>query len=46
MEENIRKFMYIYIDMGFLGGLAVKKLPAMWDTWVHPWVGKIPWRRT
>jgi len=17
----------------------------MWETWVHPWVGKIPWRR-
>ena len=23
----------------------VKTLPAMLDTWVHPWVGKIPWRR-
>ena len=23
----------------------VKNLPAMWETWVHPWVGKIPWRR-
>ena len=23
----------------------VKKLPAMQETWVGPWVGKIPWRR-
>ena len=23
----------------------VKNLPAMWETWVQSWVGKIPWRR-
>ena len=23
----------------------VKNLPATWETWVDPWVGKIPWRR-
>ena len=23
----------------------VKNLPAMQETWVDPWVGKIPWRR-
>ena len=23
----------------------VKNPPAMWETWVQPWVGKIPWRR-
>ena len=23
----------------------VKNPPAMWETWVDPWVGKIPWRR-
>ena len=23
----------------------VKRLSAMQETWVHPWVGKIPWRR-
>ena len=22
----------------------VKNPPAMWETWVDPWVGKIPWR--
>ena len=22
----------------------VKNLPAMWETRIHPWVGKIPWR--
>ena len=24
---------------------TVKNLLAMQETWVHPWVGKIPWRR-
>ena len=24
---------------------TVRNLPAMWETWVHPWVGKIPWGR-
>ena len=23
----------------------VKNPPAMWETWVNPCVGKIPWRR-
>ena len=23
----------------------VKNLPAMRETWVDPWVGKIPWRK-
>ena len=23
----------------------VKNPPAMWETWLNPWVGKIPWRR-
>ena len=23
----------------------VKRPPAMWETWVRSWVGKIPWRR-
>jgi len=23
----------------------VKNPPAMWKTWVDPWVEKIPWRR-
>ena len=23
----------------------LKHLPAMWETWVQPWVRKIPWRR-
>ena len=25
--------------------LKVKNLPAMWETWVRSWLGKIPWRR-
>ena len=24
---------------------TVKNLPAMQETWVNPWVGKVPWRR-
>ena len=24
---------------------TVKNLPAVWGTWIHPWVGKIPWRK-
>ena len=24
---------------------TVKPLHAMWQTWIIPWVGKIPWRR-
>ena len=24
---------------------VVKNLPAMWEIWEDPWVGKIPWRR-
>ena len=23
----------------------VKNLPAMWETWFDPWIGKMPWRR-
>ena len=23
----------------------LKNPPVMWETWVDPWVGKIPWRR-
>ena len=23
----------------------IKNLPAMRETWFHPWVGKVPWRR-
>ena len=24
---------------------TVKNMPAVRETWIHPWVGKIPWRR-
>jgi len=24
---------------------VVKNLPAVQETWVHPWVWKIPWRK-
>ena len=28
----------------FLVAQTVMNTPAMWETWVNPWVGKIPWR--
>ena len=28
-----------------LAAQLVKNLPAMWETLVDPWVGKIPWRK-
>ena len=30
---------------GFPEGSAVKNLPAVQETWVQSWVGKIPWKR-
>ena len=30
---------------GHLMAQLVKNLPAVWETWVQSWVGKIPWRR-
>ena len=30
---------------GLLGGSDDKESAAMQNTQVHPWVGKIPWRR-
>jgi len=29
----------------FLVAQMVKNLPTMWETQVHPWFRKIPWRR-
>ena len=45
--------MYIYTHISLCSTPAkasllaqlVKNLPAMWETWVDPWVGKIPWKR-
>ena len=31
--------------MSFPGGSDVKNLPAIQETTLDPWVGKIPWRR-
>ena len=30
---------------GHLMAQLVKNLPAVWETWVQSWVGKIPWRQ-
>ena len=35
---------YQYIRASLVAQM-VKNLPAMQETWVHPWIGKIPWRR-
>ena len=35
---------WIY-SLGFPDGLDVKHPPAMQETGIYPWVGKIPWRR-
>ena len=37
-----------YLDVGGRASLAaqmVKNLPEVQETRVHPWVGKIPWKR-
>ena len=37
------RYEWIYtIDRASLVAQMVKNLPAMWETWVNPWVGKIP----
>ena len=33
------------VDLVSLVVQMVKNLPAIWETWVQSWVGKIPWRR-
>ena len=35
---------YQYIRASLVAQI-IKNLPAMQETWVHPWIGKIPWRR-
>ena len=44
----IHTYMCIYTSTVHGASLAtqmVKNPPAMQDTWDHPWIGKIPWRR-
>ena len=40
-------FYYFNFIFGFAPLVAqlVKNPPAVWETWVDSWVGKIPWRR-
>ena len=38
-------FMYLMSPLTSLVAQTVKHLSAMRETWVHPWVGKIRWRR-
>ena len=40
--EEIRE---IGLLLGFPGGLMIKNPPAMQETWLWSWVGKIPWKR-
>ena len=45
MREVWRKRILFYIVGASLVAQKVKNLPAMQETWVSPWIGKIPWRR-
>ena len=44
-KKEKKKATPLFENWGFPGGLAGKELAAIWETWVNPWVGKIPWRR-
>ena len=35
----------VLILLGFPVTQLVKNLPAMWEIWLDPWVGKICWRK-
>ena len=39
------EFWELYSFLASVVAQMVKNLPAVWDTHVDPWVGKIPWRR-
>ena len=41
-EGNGNPLQYSCVSLVFQ---MIKNLPAMQETWVNPWVGKIPWRR-
>ena len=36
---------FIHVHWASLAAQGVKNLLAMWETWLNPWVGKIPQRR-
>ena len=38
-------FNYHVFYQNIIVAQLVKNLPAMRETWINPWVGKIPWRR-
>ena len=44
---NIQLYLFTYLNSNYESLVAqlVKNLPAMQETWFHPWVTKIPWRR-
>ena len=39
------KHTHVYSVWDFPVAQVIKNLPAMWETWFDPWIGKIPWRR-
>ena len=45
MREVWRKRILFYIVGASLVAQKVKNLPAVQETWVSPWIEKIPWRR-
>ena len=48
-SENICVCIYTHTHTYIYGSSLmiqlVKKPPAVWETWVQSWAGKIPWRR-
>ena len=46
LHTTYSTYLFLFILLGCPGGSVVKNLPAMQELWIHPWVKKIPWRRT
>ena len=40
-----QNFLIYWVVRASLVAQLVENPPAMWETWINPWVGKIPWRR-
>ena len=47
MTESFNKYLVVtyLVYWASLVAQLVQNPPAMWETWVRSWVGKIPWRR-
>ena len=44
--KGAKQFVSSHTNQGaFLVTQTVENSPTMWETWINPWVGKIPWRK-